>query len=350
MDFIRKTIQNEEFFNFSATATVSERSMLLAGLPFAIGGPHAYQQEVVDLACQALTSAQKATEDSVKHFGEEADRVAATITVAEQNLEAARAAQNAANDIEAAKKAALEEEKVNCSNSKVEHSSAEALKLKTLASVAELEFGLEETESALATVAAFQSLDATQVSGAVKVLTVLEKTNAEKTLLVSVTALLLQSSEINPSKPWGAFDDLTFQELRTILEERRAVVAASLAEAQRLAHDASSEELGLNAIHDVSVERVNAASEALKEAKAASVAARQAETAAGKELKRQEQVRSDFLAEQTVAEERLQTLTKVIDTIIELHRVWKEGKDASADKDVDMADPTAVQAPSFLGC
>lgn len=348
MDLIQQTFLNEEFWNFKGAATVSERSMLLAGLPFAVGGAHAYQQEVIDLACQALEASQNATRDSIKHFGEEAERAAATIAAAEQTLEAAVAAREAAEGVEAAKKSALEEEKVNSSNAKVEHETAEADKQRALELQSELESEKEETEGALVILVSFHSLENAKVSGAEQVINVLEKADVEKTLLVSATALL--TCERDASKRWGAFDEFTFQELQAVLNERRGGLAQQLTEAERQSHDATSEELGLSAIYDVSLERVHAATEELKAAKAATAAAKHEETAARKELKRQETVRSNFLAEQFVAEERLRTLGVVVEKITELHRAGKAGKDAVASKDVEMEDASAAQVPTLLGC
>eukprot|EP00933_Yihiella_yeosuensis_P039518 TRINITY_DN33582_c0_g1_i1.p1 TRINITY_DN33582_c0_g1~~TRINITY_DN33582_c0_g1_i1.p1 ORF type:complete len:153 (+),score=45.44 TRINITY_DN33582_c0_g1_i1:503-961(+) len=130
---------------------------------------------------------------------------------------------------------------------------------------------------------------------------------------------------------------MTLQEAFEVMGAYLSTVSQSLEEGERMLYDTSSEEVGLEALFEVSLEEVEASSQALEEARQASLAATACLEEKKEALAVLEQHRSNQLVFKCLAEERLHRIDEASEALSNLQS--PPISDAlAAEKDVEMTD------------
>lgn len=298
VQIVCKALSDADLFGFSGAPSNSARDMVAAAVPHATG-EHGYQKEMRAAAGTLLTSARDASEAEIGERREQAEAAGVAISNAEKALEESSATTQQAQLCLEEARAALERQTAKASEAKHEEQRA---KQEEGTAVEAKEAVLKRKRAVDSSMASVQAVEDGELEDIIPddISSILQEASCEKTLLEAFpTAVTV------PKAKRGKFDALTLEEVKDVLSSHGAMLQEQLDEAQTLASDTWAEALGCEALMEVEEERRQAASSAVQEAEAVTKAKKAAEAAAHKLVATREAERSNFLAMQTLAEEKL---------------------------------------------
>eukprot|EP00930_Biecheleria_cincta_P093912 TRINITY_DN8457_c0_g4_i1.p1 TRINITY_DN8457_c0_g4~~TRINITY_DN8457_c0_g4_i1.p1 ORF type:complete len:368 (-),score=118.03 TRINITY_DN8457_c0_g4_i1:123-1166(-) len=295
---ICKALGDADLFSFPGAPSKNAREMVAAAVPHATG-EHAYQKEMLAAASTVLASARDAVEAEIKVCGEQGEAAVNAISDAQKALGAASATTQqaqllleetqAALEKQAAKAATAEREEQRAKQEEKTARESEDVVLKRKAAV----------DASMASVQAAEDGETDDIN-ADEMSEVLRAASCEKTLLEAFpTAMSL------PKAKRGKFDAMTLEEVKHVLSGHGAMQQAQLDEVQALTRDCWAEALGCEALMEVEQERLEAASQTVREAEADIEAKTAAESSARNLVAAREAERSSALVMQTLAEEKM---------------------------------------------
>jgi len=233
----------------------SARTMLKEGLPYAVlceAAPaelHGYQKEFVTCTGEGLDAAKAAASAAVAALSGEVREAEAQLAAAQ---EACEAAQKGLDGLRGEVAARAEEQRLalaEVDEARAAHAEVKEVEDQVLAEQGELEGKKKVVDALLASMRAFESTEEAKDLDAAGLMAYLAEVGAEKTLLAAAGAALPV-----PKSSRGAFDALACAEVLAILSGNAAKFEAELAAIAPKVRYATSEALGLWAVHDVATE------------------------------------------------------------------------------------------------
>jgi len=323
VQIVCKALSDADLFGFSGAPSTSARDMVAAAVPHATG-EHGYQKEMRAAAGTVLASARDAAEVEIGERRDQGEAAGNAISDAQKALEASSATTQQAQQCLEEARTALERQAAKASEATHEEQRAKQEE----ETAVEVKDGVlkrkRSVDSSMASVQAVEDGELEDIKTD-DISSILQEASCEKTLLEAFpTAVTV------PKAKRGRFDALTLEEVKDVLSGHGAMLQGQLDEAQALARDTWAEALGCEALMEVEEERRQAASTTVQEAEAVTEAKKTAEASARKLVATREAERSNFLAMQTLAEEKL---SRAQQALAALEKLQEEVKMPDAPRD-----------------
>jgi hypothetical protein len=330
----------------NALKNVSEGAWLAIGLPHAlsagIGQRHAYQEEVLDMACEALQLGRRRSEEAKAAATAALESERSNLNVCGANAEAAASEKVAAEEARHAKQAAHDHAVATIKAAKQNHAYAAATKERVVADMAKQRGKRDQATSILdGTLSMLRDGgwgDAEACEDAISaVKEFLEGLSAENALIAALpSALCLRPAERRPFDEvivQGVIDGVTAE-----LEKQKEIVATGIEEEEHV----NAEALGLWAILDLAEAAASVTEAELAEALEV------LKKAISKHSSAQEAVstQSGVVAQREVDQEITQNTITKFDIALDALERLRNFASASTESmdDVTMADATALGA------